>query len=389
MTTATNNRIASIDILRGLVMIIMALDHTRDFFHSTAMTADPLDAATTTVPLFFTRWITHYCAPIFVFLSGLSAYLSSQRKSLKDASLFLIKRGAWLVLVEITVVTLGLTFNPFFTFIILQVIWAIGWSMIVLGLLIRFSYTAALVTGLLLFFGHNALDYAAPATGVTGIFTTILFTARGSVFPINSDHMILALYAIFPWTGVMLMGYCIGPWFKKDFSVQRRRRLLIIAGSSLTILFIVLRLTGVYGDPGAWKPDNALFSFLDTSKYPPSLQYCCMTIGPALLLLAFFENIRAGWTKIVSVYGRVPFFYYVLHFYLLHTLLVIVFFASGYSVADIFNPQSPFAFRPMTFGFDLLIVYFIWIAVVALLYYPCIWFNKYKMTHQQWWLKYL
>lgn len=391
MIALPTNRIASIDILRGLIMIIMALDHTRDYFHSTAMTADPLDPATTTAALFFTRWITHFCAPVFLLLSGLSAYLSSQRKTRAEASAFLIKRGVWLILAEVTIVTFGLTFNPFFSFILLQVIWAIGWSMIVLGLLIRISYKVVLIVGLVLVFGHNALDYAKlPSNGVAATLCTVLLTSRGSVLPINANHMIGAFYAILPWTGVMLVGYSMGKWFKKDFLAEQRKRLLLLSGSLLILLFIVLRLCRGYGDPGAWKPgQHSLFSFLNTSKYPPSLQFSCMTIGPALLLLALIEDVRSRVADILSVYGRVPFFYFILHFYLLHTLVVIVFFATGLTSADIFDPQSIFAFRPVNFGFDLLVVYLIWLSVVAALYMPCRWFNKYKMEHRQWWLTYV
>ncbi|MCW3113671.1 MAG: hypothetical protein JWR18_2067 [Segetibacter sp.] len=391
MTSATTNRIVTIDILRGLVMIIMALDHTRDFFHNTAMTADPLDPATTTPMLYFTRWITHYCAPTFVFLSGLSAYLSSRSKSLNEASSFLLKRGLWLIIVEVTLVTFGLTFNPFYNFIILQVIWAIGVSMVLLGLFVRTSYKVVLAIGLLLVFAHNSFDYITlPKTGATTIITTVLMTARGAAFPIDKSHFIGAFYAVLPWTGLMFLGYSIGPWFKKDFPAERRKKLLLITGSALVVLFIVLRFARGYGDPGAWKPgEHSIFSFLDTSKYPPSLQYTCMTIGPSLLLLAFFENFQSAFTRVVSVYGRVPFFYYILHFYILHTLLVILFYATGHTSAQIFDPQSIFAFRPVNFGYGLPVVYLIWLSVVAVLYLPAKWFNHYKMTHQQWWLSYL
>ena len=231
-------------------MIIMALDHTRDFFHSTALTADPLDASTTTPALYFTRWITHYCAPIFVFLSGLSAYLSSRNKTKAQASGFLIKRGLWLILVEITLVTFGLTFNPFFNFFILQVIWAIGFSMVILGLLMRISYQVVLIAGIVLFFGHNIVDYLnLPQDGVAGNLWSLFLTSSGRVIPIDSSHMIGVFYAILPWTGVMLMGYSIGKWFQKDFPAEKRKRLLLITGSSLILLFIILRYT-----KGIWQP---------------------------------------------------------------------------------------------------------------------------------------
>jgi len=372
-------------------MIIMALDHTRDFFHSAAMIADPLDPATTTAPIFFTRWITHFCAPVFVMLSGVSAYLSSQKKSAGEASLFLVKRGAWLIIIEVTVVTMGLTFNPFYNTIILQVIWAMGWSTIILGLLSRFSYNAVLIAGIILFFGHNAIYYAAlPSKGTASYIWSVLLTARGVVIPLNANHFIFAFYAILPWTGIMLLGYCMGRWFKKDFPQEKRKRLLLINGSLMITLFIVLRFLKGYGDPGTFSTEsNALYSFLNTSKYPPSLLYAGMTLGPALIALAFLEHVQSGSTKIVAVYGRVPFFYYILHFYILHTLLVIVFFVSGHNHSQIADPNVPFLFRPVHFGYGLAVVYLIWLSVVAVLYLPCRWFNNYKMQHNYWWLSYL
>jgi uncharacterized membrane protein len=389
MSTSTPYRITSIDILRGLVMIIMALDHTRDFFHSTAMSADPLEPATTTTALYFTRWITHFCAPVFVFLSGLSAYLSSRNKSKNEASSFLLKRGIWLVIVELTLVAFGLTFNPSFNFFFLQVIWAIGCSMIILGILTRISYTAILITGILLFTGHNILNYLnLPVTGTAGALWGIFFTARAMILPIDSNHFVGILYAILPWTGVMLLGYSIGVWFQKKFPAETRKRLLLITGTSMIVLFILLRYARGYGDPGAWN-GSSLFSFLDTSKYPPSLQYCSMTLGPALILMALIENVKAEWSKVVSVYGRVPFFYFILHFYLIHALLVIVFFASGYTTAEIADTQTPFFFRPLNFGYNLWIVYGIWIAIVSVLYFPSLWFYRYKMQHSEWWLRYV
>ncbi|MBC7886874.1 MAG: DUF1624 domain-containing protein [Ferruginibacter sp.] len=389
MDTRSSYRVTSIDILRGLVMVIMALDHTRDFFHVTAMTDDPLNLATTTVPLYFTRWVTHFCAPVFVFLSGTSAYLSSKSKPLSDASLFLIKRGFWLVFVEVAVITLGLTFNPLYNFIIWQVIWAIGWSMVLLGLLIRFPFYTVLITGLLLFFGHNLFDHITlPEKGFAGNLLKILFTAQGTILQVSKSHFIGAFYAILPWTGVMLLGYCTGFWYRREFSAIRRKQLLITTGTTLIVIFVVLRFFNLYGDPVAWDNKNIL-SLLNTNKYPPSLLYLSMTLGPALLALAFLENVHSRWSSVISVYGRVPFFYYVLHFYLIHGLLVIVFFATGHGSAEIVDLRLPFLFRPLSFGYGLWVVYFIWIGVVAFLYLPCRWFNRYKLTHSQWWLKYV
>lgn len=384
-------RVVSIDILRGLVMVIMALDHTRDFFHNTAMLADPMDPATTNVVLFFTRWITHFCAPIFVFLSGLSAYFAASSKTSAESSKRLIKRGLWLILAEVTIVTFGLTFNPFFNVIVLQVIWAIGFSMIILGLLKRISFHIVLTTGFLLVFGHNIIDYIKlPSTGLSSILATLFLNSRGSVIPINASHIILSLYAVLPWTGIMLLGYCIGPVFTSNFSHEQRRKFLLITGLLLTLLFVALRVLRGYGDPTIWSPGrNAFYSLLNTSKYPPSLQYTCMTLGPALMLLAFLERTRSSFANVLATYGKVPFFYYILHFYILHTLLAIAFFASGYTADQIADPNIPFAFRPTNFGYSLGIVYLIWILVVAILYKPSKWFSSYKTQHSQWWLKYV
>lgn len=389
---AALKRIGSIDMLRGLVMIIMALDHTRDFFHLSAMTADPLDPATTTTGLFFTRWITHFCAPIFVFLSGLSAYLSAQNKTLAQASGFLFKRGVWLILVEIIIVTLGLTFNPFYNFIILQVIWAIGWSMVLLSLLSRVSYKLVLFTGFVLVFGHDLINYLSiPQTGAAAVWIKVLFTAFGTVLPLDSTHMVGVFYAILPWTGIMFIGYAAGAWYKKDFSEVTRKKYLLISGMGFIVLFVVLRLNNGYGDPSLRKdyPEllQSIFSFLNTSKYPPSLLYFCMTIGPALVLLSVLEETRNRLTAAISNYGSVPFFYYIIHFYLLHLVLVAAFFLTGHKTSEII--QVPFLFRPVAFGFSLPVVYLIWLAVVAALYRPCVWFKRYKATHNQWWLKYI
>lgn len=393
--TSTSKRILSIDILRGLVMIIMALDHTRDFFHLGGMTSDPMNPDTTNIFLFFTRWITHFCAPTFVFLSGVSAYLSARNKDPKQASSFLIKRGIWLIIVEIVIITLGLTFNPLYNVIILQVIWAIGWSMILLGIASRISHRLVLVIGLVLFFGLNIFNYiTTPDTSTFGggVFAAF-FTTNGMFIGLGGNYTLGVLYAVLPWTGAMFLGFSIGQWYSPQFDAQRRKRLLLYTGLALFVLFLVLRYFNLYGNPTPRKEYNNLlqtvFSFLNVSKYPPSLQYYGMTLGPALMLLSGIENLKNWFARITTVYGSVPFFYYVLHFYLIHGLMVVFFFASGYGVKDIVTPNSPFLFTPPGFGFNLPVVYLVWLGAVALLYRPCIWFKKYKASHKQWWLSYL
>jgi uncharacterized membrane protein len=394
MTAITKPRIISIDVLRGLVMVIMALDHTRDFFHHDAMLHNPLDLSTTSAPLFFTRWITHFCAPVFVFLSGISAGLAAMRKSKAEASSFLIKRGLWLIFVEIAIVTLGLTFNPIYSFLVLQVIWALGWGMILLGICMRISRRFVLAVGLMIVAFHNILDTVLLQKGTWwATLTEIFITSRGLVVPVGAEHYLGFFYAILPWAGLMFIGFGISHWFTQ-MEAPKRKRTLLLAGFGAIALFVVLRVINTYGDPDPYISQSSvlykLLSFINTSKYPPSLQYMCMTIGPALLLLAFFERFKNGVTRVLTVYGKVPFFYYIIHFYILHFLLVIVFFATGYSVNDIIPHQSPFLFRPNEFGFPLSVVYLIWLSVVAVLYKPCKWFAGYKERHKEkWWVHYI
>ena len=240
----------------------------------------------------------------------------------------------------------------------------------------------------------NIFDYInLPTKGTAGMLWNIFFRTSFTAIPIDKTHAIADIYAILPWTGVMLLGYSIAYWFKKDFPATKRKTLLLTTGVSLLVLFIMLRFTGIYGNPFPWIRQDSfvknLLSFINANKYPPSLLYISMTLGPACILLALMENIKAKWPKVVSVYGSVPFFYYVLHFYLLHIILVIIFFATGHSASEISDPNSFFKFRPVIFGFGLPVVYIIWLGVVTALYFPCRWYSNYKKTHTYWWLSYL
>jgi len=399
---ATRFRVQSIDILRGIVMVIMALDHTRDFFFKAvvegggaSVALDPTNLATTTPALFFTRWITHFCAPVFVFLAGTAAYLMRQKKSKSELSSFLIKRGFWLVLVEIFIITLGWTFNPLYNVIILQVIWAIGISMILLGLLIRLPFTLIFSIGFIIVFGHNLLDYPSVNSGLKGgFFSDLVYFTNFSVHNIDSNHLIIIVYAFLPWTGVMILGYCFGKLYENKIDPARRKKILLGLGTGLIILFIVLRFINGYGDPVPWssQPRGALFtflSFLNVNKYPPSLDFLSMTIGPAMILLALLEKAQSRVADFFKVYGRVPMFYYILHFYILHTLVVIVFLLSGYPASQIATPGNSFLFRPPDFGFNLWGVYAVWIFVVLVLYPICRKYDRYKSMHKKWWLSYL
>ena len=374
-------------------MVIMALDHVRDYFHVEGMTGDPTNLATTTPFLFFTRWITHFCAPTFLFLSGVSAFLSGQRRTKKELSIFLLTRGLWLVLLEVTVISFGWRFDPLQHLIIMQVIWAIGISMILLSAIIWLPLPVIMFIGFAILLGHNLLDKPeAEQNNQVGLFWSIVHTPGGSyVLPIDQTRSILFFYGFLSWTGIMILGYCFGNFYKKTVSREQRQKVLLTIGLGAILLFIVLRFIDGYGDRAPWSTQkNAMFtimSFLNVTKYPPSLMYTLMTVGPSILFLAFFENMQSRFARFFITFGRVPFFYYLLHLFLIHTLTLIAFYASGYTAKDIVS--QPFYFRPVEFGYSLWAVYCIWAAVILLLYPLCKWYDRYKSTHHHWALSYL
>jgi uncharacterized membrane protein len=399
----SRNRIQSIDILRGMVMVIMALDHVRDFIYkpevqtgeAADVAMDPTNLETTTPLLFFTRWITHFCAPIFVFLAGSSIFLMSQKRSKKDLSGFLLKRGIFLVLVEIIIITFGWRFDPLFHIIILQVIWAIGISMILLGLLVFLPMAVLLVLGSLIVFGHNVLDYPDLNKGIEKtVLANLVYFSSFSVIVLDETHFVIIVYSFLPWTGVMLLGYCFGQLYAKGVDPAWRKKVLIGLGVGLIMLFLVLRYFNLYGDPVPWSAQSrgtvyTFLSFLNLNKYPPSLLFLCMTLGPGILLLAFIEKVQNRFTRIMNVYGRVPMFYYILHFYIIHLFIVITFYLEGHPASEIDGPGSFFFFKPPSLGFPLAGVYAVWLFVVIVLYPLCKWYDRYKSTHDKWWLSYL
>ena len=396
MNTAPSSRtrIYSLDILRGAVIIVMALDHVRDFIHADAFVHDPLDLVTTSPLLFFTRWITHFCAPIFVFLAGTSAFLQGQRKTKSELSSFLIKRGLWLIFIEVVVITFAWTFNPDYNVIILQVIWAIGISMALLGLLIWLPYNFLLVLGLLIVFGHNAFDHFRE-TPNSGFLFDLAMNGNFAQHCITPDHCFLMVYAFVPWWGIMILGYCFGRLYAVNVDVAYRKRVLIYLGAGLILLFIILRSFNIYGDPNPWSiQKNTVYSFLSfikVNKYPPSLLFLCITLGPALVMLALLENFKNQLSRAITIFGRVPFFFYVIHLYLIHLISMILFFTRGHSFQEGLQgiPQVPFKFFIPGEGYGLGVVYLVWIIVVLSLYPLCKWFNDYKSRNPKWWLSYL
>jgi uncharacterized membrane protein len=401
----SRKRIDSIDLLRGIVMVIMMLDHTRDFVHNAALQFDPTDLSRTNVALFLTRWITHFCAPVFVFLAGTSVYLQFMRgKSKAQLSRFLVTRGLWLIFLEMTVVKLGITFNPDYRILgFFQVIWVIGVSMLVLAVLIHLPKSLIAAFGLLLIALHNLCDgvrvagWRGPGSAVPGIWAKLWIVLHQpfEAFPLlwEPSPVVLLLYPLIPWIGVMAMGYVFGGLYQLD--AQRRRRLLLIIGSATILVFVVIRAINIYGDPSQWSPQKNLvftvLSFVNTTKYPPSLLFVLMTLGPSILALALFESVSGrGWIRSFFVtFGRVPLFFYVLQWFTAHTISILLHFAFGKPTAWLW--QSPVNFgNPVTgIGFNLGVVYLAWIIGVLILYPLCRWFAGVKQRRRDWWLSYL
>ena len=390
-----NNRIESIDFLRGLVMILMALDHVRMYFAYETWYAEPTNLGTTTPLLFFTRWITHFCAPAFVFLAGTSAILYGDRKAnIKETAWYLFARGIWLILVEVVIVNFAWTFDVTYSFIILQVIWAIGISMVTLSVLVFLPKRLILAIGLILVFGHNILgSIIVQGTSVWDLVWYALHQPK-AVF-IDSTHVVNFVYPVLPWIGLMALGYVFGVLYKKDFPVEQRKRWLFTIGICATLLFIALRGLNLYGEPHHWQiqtsPVFSLMSFLNTTKYPPSLHFLLMTMGPALIFLAAVESAGYRLAKPVIVFGKVPFFFYIVHLYLIHALAMLMLIYKGRDWSEyILSARGIASGSLINFGLRLEAVYLVWILVILLLYPICIWYQRYKDGNSsKWWLRYL
>jgi uncharacterized membrane protein len=388
-----SHRIESIDILRGIVMIVMALDHVRDYFHADAFLYDPTDMSKTSVFLFFTRWITHFCAPIFIFLAGTSAFLIGLRKSKGELSSFLIKRGLWLVFLELTIVNFGWFFNFQFSLITLFVIWALGIGMIILAGFVYLPFKITLAVGLLMVFGHNLLDgFTVDGDGIDAILWSTIHQFQG--FQLSADYFLFIAYPLVPWVGVMLLGFCFGAFYQPTFETSRRKIFMYLGLASIA-LFIVIRFFNEYGDPHPWStqpnPIFTVLSFLNVTKYPPSLLYLLVTLGPAIVFLAVSENYFGPVSQKIKIFGRVPMFYYLLHLYLIHLLALLAAVLSGYEPSDmVFNTWVTNSPNLAGYGFDLWVVYLVWAGVVAILYPLCKWYDAYKATQRsKWWLSYV
>jgi len=425
-----SERIYSVDFLRGVVMMIMLLDHTRDFVHHGAMVSDPTDPATTTVPLFFTRWITHYCAPTFVFLSGVSIFLQKMNgKSNKELSRFLFTRGLWLIVLEFTVIRFLVTFNvDYGTFFgMAQVIWVIGASMIVMAALIYLPLTVVGIFGLAMILFHNLLDaYQLPPPIAFGgspdfLQAVWLILHQQSVIPVGGGSVVFVAYPLIPWVGVMAAGYALGAVYTWD--AEPRRKFLLAVGLGAIVLFVGMRFTNYYGDRSKWRseaefvenvrikleagelgpdvtsvptpemnePEFTIVSFFNTTKYPPSLLFLLMTLGPAMIILALSDGIdgRPVWQKIAIVFGRVPLFFYILQWISAHLFGIGLSLLAGKDIGYFFETLGPGMQLPPDNGFSLPVVYFAWIAGLVIIFPLCYWYGNYKRKNKHWLLSYL
>lgn len=399
---AMTGRIVSLDVMRGLVMVIMALDHTRDYF--SILHFEPENLARTYYALFFTRWITHFCAPLFFFLAGTGAFFYGRRRTPQALSRFLWTRGLWLIFIEFTVVGTAWTFlfpGGFF-----GVIWALGACMVLMAAIVRMPMRWVAAFSGVLILGHDLLDPVRPQQfGSLAWLWTILHVRGGVLLPFHIREFVL--FQLVPWVGVMAAGYVFGSLYLLE--KEPRRKLIARIGLGLTIAFIVLRLTNLYGNPpvglggvsqGPWhvQPtvEKTVILFFDVEKYPPSLQFLLMTLGPSLLLLAWLDKtLDQGESSPVSLvlsplltFGRVPMFFYILHLYLIHSLAVLVAALFYQPVAWLLH-GAMFAGTPVSYGYNLPFVYLMWAIAVVILYFPCRWYEGVKQRRKDWWLSYI
>jgi uncharacterized membrane protein len=388
-------------MLRGIVMVIMLLDHTREFVHRDMLDFEPTDLTRTNVLLFFTRWITHFCAPVFVFLAGTGAFLQGMRgKSKAELSRFLVTRGLWLILLEIILIRVIVWFNIDYHFaLMLQVIWVIGVAMVVLAALIHLPLRLIAAASIAMIALHNLLDVfriipARPGTAGPGFWATIWMVLHqpGVVFFTPTVYG-LVLYPLIPWVGVLWAGYAFGAFYQLE--AEPRRRILIKLGAALLVCFVLLRGINIYGDPSRWAVQkNAIFtalSFLNVSKYPPSLLFLLLTLGTAILVLPWFERIDKAWlSRVFITFGRVPLFFYIGQWITVHLLATLAGYLAGQPIAWLFtDPLKRPSPNPGNLGFSLWMVYLCWLLGLLLLYPLCHWFAEVKRRRRDWWLSYL
>lgn len=377
MSVESQNRVSSIDLLRGIIMIVMALDHTRDFFHTDAFVFSPTDLAKTTPALFATRWVTHFCAPAFVFLSGISININLRKRGKPALVKYLLTRGLWLVFLDFVVLRFAFFFNFYYDMTFFSILWMIGWCMVLMSAIIFLPYRAILGISLLIIVGHDAL------TGFQfGALWTVLMAA--GFVPLA----FVSTYPIIPWVGIMMFGFVTGRMYGGKYDPVLRRRLLMQLGILSVALFFILRWANVYGDPAPWayNPRGTVFtiiSFFNVTKYPVSLLFALMTLGPLMILLSRLETTNVRWLAPAQVFGRVPLFYFLAHFYLIHILAFIhMMWKTGKSFSGIdLHFAAGFGGITPEAGVSLFWVYVVWMLIVVSLYPVCQWYDKHKLTY--------
>ncbi|NER51305.1 MAG: DUF1624 domain-containing protein [Symploca sp. SIO1A3] len=367
-------------------MLLMALDHVRGFFSNPGF--NPLDINQTNLPLFFTRWATHLCAPSFILIAGIAAYLSLKRRtSKKELSKLLLIRGVWLIFLDLTVISFAWTFAP--GIFIMGVLWVIGWSMIILAALIHLPIRSIAIIGIILIVGHNLFDgVQAENTGSLSWLWSFLHE-RKIFMPFPGIHFFVA-YSLIPWVGVMAIGYALGKVF--TFEKDQRLRWLRNLSFGLIFSFIVIRGINLYGDPEPWSLQSNLtrtvLSFINCQKYPPSLTYLLITLGIALLLLYLLEIKSFKFLQPLKLFGQFPLFFYILHLWLIHLAAIMLAFPK-YGLRAVILPYLNKSAMPANYGYDLHHVYIIWLIILMILYPLCHWFTNYKSQHKYWWLIFL
>jgi len=382
----TRVRIEAVDVVRGVIMILMAIDHVRDFFGVPGV--NPTDPATTTIPLFFTRWVTHFCAPVFFLLTGTGAYLSLRKQTKRELSRFLFTRGLWLIFLELTVTRcLGWQFNFDYHVTMLIVLWALGWAMIVLSMLVYLPASVVTTFGVVMLATHNLLDSVDSSNPLWSILHS------PDVIVNHPGRVVRVVYVLIPWVGVTAAGYGLGQIY--SWPSARRKAFLLPLGAGLSATFLVLRGINLYGDPLRWSTQKSAaftaLSFLNTTKYPPSLLFLLMTLGPALLFLWAVDGRTPQWLRPALTVGKVPMFYYLLHIPLIHMLAIAVCYARYGQVHWMFESPTLRQFPvtpPPGWGYSLPVVYLFWAVVVITLYPLCCWFADLKRRRSDAWLSY-
>lgn len=383
MSEPDRQRVNSIDLLRGVIMVVMALDHTRDYFHNQAFVFQPTDLDQTTPAIFLTRFITHFCAPAFALLSGISININLRKRGRTELVKYLVTRGLWLIFLDLVVLRFAFFFNFYYDMTILSILWMLGCCMVLMAGVIFLPYRAILFVAIVIIAGHDALTGVAfePGTLMASVWT--IFMTQGFVPP-----AFISSYAIIPWLGVMMFGFVVGRLYGEKYDQVLRRRLLMQLGILAIVLFMVLRWANVYGDPLPWvvHPRGAVFtimSFFNVTKYPISLLFTLMTLGPLLIALSRFETVGTKWLSPAVIFGRVPLFYFLAHFFLIHILaLAHYMWKTGKSLPEIdFHFPATFGGITPEGGVDLVWVYVMWILVVLALYPVCKWYDRIKRKY--------